>query len=93
MTVGVLLYCFDTPDTAYHKLATKCVELVKKNLRVPITVVTDNTTHKKLNTLDVSFKIVEQSKNNFRFTEEKMCLGITWNEPKHLIIVIMTQLC
>jgi len=71
MTVGVLLYCFDTPDTAYHKLATKCIELVKKNLRVPITVVTDNTTHKKLNTLDVSFKIVEQSKNNFRFYRGK----------------------
>ena len=41
MTTGVLMYCFDTPDTNYHKLAERCVAQVKKHLQLEITIVTD----------------------------------------------------
>ena len=46
MDTGVLLYCFDTPTTQYHKLALKCIDLINKNLKLPITVVTDHETHR-----------------------------------------------
>ena len=34
MSTGVLLYCFDTPDVNYHKLAERCVEQIKKFLKL-----------------------------------------------------------
>lgn len=47
MTTGVLIYCFDTPEFAYHRLANRCIALVSKNLGLPTTVVTDQTTYDK----------------------------------------------
>ena len=44
MTTGVLMYCFDTPTMEYSKLALKSCELIKKNLNLPITIVTDHDT-------------------------------------------------
>jgi hypothetical protein len=47
MTKGVLLFCFDNKDTQYHKILEKCVYLIKKNLKLEITVVTNHDTFKK----------------------------------------------
>lgn len=44
MDKGVLLYCFDTELTSYHKIANRCVKQVKKYLKMPITVITDQNT-------------------------------------------------
>jgi len=67
MTTGVLLYCFNTPTTAYHKLAEKSISLIKKNLKLPITVVTDNHTKKHFNDDTIDYIIVTAKTENFRF--------------------------
>jgi len=41
---GVLLYCFNTPDVAYHRIANRCVRLIEKNLGLPTTIVCDSFT-------------------------------------------------
>ena len=30
MTKGILLFCFDTAETKYHRILEKCVKLIKK---------------------------------------------------------------
>jgi len=45
MTKGVLLFCFDTAEVKYHKILERCVALVKKNLKLEITVVTNFDTY------------------------------------------------
>ena len=47
MTKGILLFCFDTKDFEYHKILEKCVHLLKKNLKLEITVVTNFETFRK----------------------------------------------
>lgn len=44
MTSGVLMYCFDTPETQYSKIANRSIGLVEKYLDLPVTVVTDEQT-------------------------------------------------
>ena len=65
MKKGVLLYCFDTSETKYHAILIRCVQLIKSNLRLPITVVTDKETHKHLGSIDsVDYKFIEPEKGN-----------------------------
>ena len=45
MTRGVLLFCFNTSDVQYHRISDRCVRLIQKNLKLPVTVVTDQNTH------------------------------------------------
>ena len=53
---GVLLFCFDTDSCAYHKMAERCVELIHKNLALPITMVTNPQTRKRFRPgIDVQF--------------------------------------
>ena len=44
MKQGVLLFCFDTEHTQYHKILERCVPLVKKNLKLEIDRDGKNTT-------------------------------------------------
>jgi len=65
MSKGVLLFCFDTQDTKYHKILERCVELVKKNLKVPITVITNFETFKKMLPMGfVNYKFIEPERGN-----------------------------
>ena len=67
MTTGVLLYCFDTPETNYHKLAERCVAQIKKHLQLEITIVTDIFTYKKLKPMGmINYKLVEAETTNSR---------------------------
>jgi len=67
MTTGVLLYCFDTPEVRYHKLAERCIEQIKKYLRLEITVVTDMATFKKFKPMGmINYKLVEPKAGNKR---------------------------
>ena len=63
MSTGVLLYCFDTPEVAYHKFAEKCIKLIKKNLklsRFEITVVTNLSTFEQFDDIaGLNIKLVE----------------------------------
>ena len=77
MSKGVLLYCFDTPEVAYHKLAERCVEQIKKHLKLEVTIVTNSETYDKFKPLGfVNYKIVENSTGNFRPYRGK---NISWN--------------
>ena len=65
MTKGVLLFCFDTEHTKYHRILEKCVRLIKKNLQVEITVVTDIHTFKQIEPLGfVTYKLMEPELGN-----------------------------
>ena len=67
MTTGVLMYCFDTPDTNYHKLAERCVAQVKKHLQLEITIVTDIDTYKKFKPMGmINYKLVKAQTTNSR---------------------------
>ncbi len=75
MDAGVLIYCFDTEQTKYSRLAKRSIDLIKKNLKLPVTVVTDADTRKDLNFVDVNYKIVNKNTNNFRYYRGK---NIPW---------------
>lgn len=62
---GVLLYCFNTPKYRYDLIASKTIPLLRKNLNVDITVITDPETHEYLKQFDwVDFKTIEPQKGN-----------------------------
>ena len=76
MNAGVLMYCFDTPQVKYHKLAERCVRQVRKYLRLPITIVTDIETFKKFSPMGmINYKIVDPSTTNTRAYRGK---NIAW---------------
>ena len=77
MSTGVLLYCFDTSEVAYHKFAEKCVRLIKKNLKLEITIVTNFETFKKFKPLGkINYKLIENRQGNKRPYRGK---HITWH--------------
>ena len=68
MDTGVLLYCFNTPTTQYHKLALKSIDLINKNLKLPVTVVTDHDTHRNFPQFGgITYRLVKQNTTNYRF--------------------------
>ena len=65
MTKGILLFCFDTPETKYHKVLERCVGLINKNLQLEITVVTNHETFKKMRPLGfINYKFIEPELGN-----------------------------
>jgi hypothetical protein len=65
MSKGVLLFCFDTADVPYHKILERCVRLIKKNLQLDITVVTDYDTYRNLRPLgNINYKFIEPELGN-----------------------------
>lgn len=49
MTQGVLLFCFNTSDVAYHRITDRCVTQINQYLNLPITVVTNQITMNQWN--------------------------------------------
>ena len=73
MTRGILLFCFDTEHTKYHKVLERCVHLIKQNLKLQITVVTNFETFKRIRPLGfINHKFIEPEKGNTK-------LGKEWN--------------
>ena len=71
MKKGVLLFCFDTVDHKYHKILERCVHLIKKNLGLEITVVTDFDTFKNLEPLGfINYKFIEPELGNKKHGKE-----------------------
>ena len=65
MKQGILLFCFDTEHTKYHKILERCVGLIKKNLKLEITVVTNFQTYNKLKPLGfINYKFIEPEIGN-----------------------------
>jgi hypothetical protein len=79
MKKGVLLFCFDTAVFQYHKILEKCVALIKKNLRLEVTVVTNFETYKHLKPLGfVNYKFIEPELGNKKN-------GLEWrNVDRHM---------
>jgi hypothetical protein len=79
MKKGVLLFCFDTVDHKYHKILERCVYLIKKNLQLEITVVTNFETYKNLKPLGfVNYKFIEPELGNKKN-------GLDWrNVDRHM---------
>ena len=74
MSKGVLLFCTNTPTCEYHKIAEHCVELIKKNLKLEITIITDFDTYKKFKPMGmINYKLIEPEIGNKR-------LGEQWNQ-------------
>ncbi len=71
MNTGVLLFCFDTPTCDYHKIAERCVHLIKKNLKLEITIVTNFETYKKFKPMGfINFILHENETGNKRGKED-----------------------
>lgn len=70
MSAGALIYCFDSEQIQYHRSANFCIELIKKNLGLPVTVVTNSTTKNHIKGAD-SFVEIDNQKNNYRFYKDR----------------------
>jgi hypothetical protein len=71
MTKGILLFCFDTADTKYHKILERCVALIKKNLQLEITVVTNFETFKQIKPLGfINYKFIDPQLGNIKNGKE-----------------------
>lgn len=65
MRKGILLFCFDTAEVSYHRILERCVQLIKKNLKLEITVVTNFQTFKKIKPLGfINYKFIEPELGN-----------------------------
>ena len=67
MTKGVLLFCFDTAEVQYHRILERCVNLIKKNLKLDITVVTNFETFKRLRirgNVEYDFRMIDPERGN-----------------------------
>lgn len=67
MTSGVLLYCFDTPDTAYSRITNRCISLIDQYLGLPVTVVTNQQTQQKI-IADCQFLLISNETNNTKLS-------------------------
>ena len=73
MSKGIVLFCFDTEETDYHRTLEHCVQCIKANLKLEITVVTNFTTYKKMKPLGfINYKFIEPELGNTK-------LGKPWN--------------
>jgi hypothetical protein len=70
MSAGVLIYCFNSEQVQYHRTTNFCIELIKKNLSLPTTVVTNSATKEHIKGAD-SLVVIENQKNNIRFYKDK----------------------
>ena len=63
---GVLLYCFNTESYRYDKIAAKTIPLLRQNLGLEITVVTNNETRVHLPEQEgVNYMVIENQTGNY----------------------------
>ena len=63
---GVLLYCFNTESYRYDKIAAKTIPLLRKNLGLEITVVTNDETRVHLPDQEgVNYTVIENQTGNY----------------------------
>ena len=66
------MYCFNTDQVAYHRVADVSIGLAKQQLGLPVTVVTNQSTLDSWhNAPDVNFIVVKNDTNNTK-------LGLPW---------------
>ncbi len=63
---GILLYCFNTESYRYDKIAAKTVPLLRQNLGLEVTVITNNETRVHLPDQDgVNYVVIENQTGNY----------------------------
>ncbi len=73
MTKGILVFCINTDTYRYDRIAAKTIPLLKKNLKLPVTMVTNFETYKMLPPLGwIDYKFIENQTGN-------MIDGKPWN--------------
>ena len=70
MSLGALIYCFDSDQLQYHHTANFCIQQIKKNLRLPVTVVTNRDTERNIQGAD-QLVIIENAQGNRRYYKNK----------------------
>jgi hypothetical protein len=71
MSAGVLLFCFDTEHTRYHKILERCVRLVQKNITSEITVITNFDTYNKMTPMGhINYRFIEPELGNTKMGKE-----------------------
>lgn len=70
MSAGVLIYCFDSQKVKYHPITNFCISQIKKNLNLPVTVVTNEFTEKFLKNVDNKVIIENQVGNKRVYKNE-----------------------
>jgi hypothetical protein len=71
MSKGVLLFCFDTEHTRYHRILERCVKLVRKNISDEITVITDFLTYQRMNPMgNINYRFIEPELGNKKNGQE-----------------------
>lgn len=70
MSAGALIYCFDSEQIQYHRSTNFCIGLIKKNLSLPVTVVTNSATKEHIKGAD-SLVVIDNQKHNHRFYKDK----------------------
>lgn len=70
MSAGALIYCFDSEQIQYHPITNFCIELIKKNLSLSVTVVTNDETKEHIKGAD-SLVVIDNQKNNQRFYKDR----------------------
>ncbi len=98
MTRGVLLYCFDTPYTAYRKIANRCVRLIEKNLGLPITIVTDSQTLGAwIDRPDCDFMSIDIDRTNTKFSRPwynvERHMAYDHSPYEHTIVIDVDYFC
>ena len=83
MSKGVLIYCFDTSEVKYHKMAERCVAQIRRHLGLPITIVTDIKTFKRFQPMGmINYKIVDPMTTNTRSYRGK---NIKWYNRERVL--------
>jgi len=79
MSKGVLLFCFDTEHTRYHRILERCVRLVQKNISKNITVITDFKTYSMMSPMGhINYRFIEPELGNKKN-------GLEWrNVDRHM---------
>ena len=70
MSTGVLIYCFNSEKILYHPVANFCINQVKQNLRLPVTVITNSITKDYLIGANNVIVIENKSGNKRVYNEE-----------------------
>lgn len=71
MSVGTLIYCFDSDQLQYHHTANFCIQQIKRNLGLPVIVVTNSATRNNIQGAD-QIVIVENAQGNKRYYKNKL---------------------
>lgn len=70
MSTGALIYCFDSEQIQYHRITNFCIGLIKRNISLPVTVVTNSATKEHIKGAD-SIVVIDNQKHNYRLYKDK----------------------